>query len=100
MNILISVDIRRHQKELVNGFNKNPNKFYGYVRSIQKVHEEVLGIRRQDGVTTTSDLEAADELYCEFSRVFTRESILTTEGHINCSFLFTQDEVIIRLSGL
>ena len=77
----IREDKEAFQKDLISKFNKNPKRFYGYVRTLQKVRQEIVNIRRSDGSLTETDQQAAEELCMNFEKVFVNEpSLLLSHG--------------------
>ena len=58
---------------MVKGFNENPKRFYGYVRTLQRVKQSIQIIKKKDGSLTAMYQEAAQELSDGFGRVFVDE---------------------------
>jgi len=52
-------------KNIINSFKDRPKKFYSYMRQTQTVKVLVAQLQKEDGSTTESSKEAADEL-CKF----------------------------------
>jgi hypothetical protein len=75
---VICVDKRTRQKDLIKTINRNPRKFYGYVRNLQTVKARVARIRRKDGSMTTNDQETANALCEHYEEVFVKEDIKDT----------------------
>jgi Reverse transcriptase (RNA-dependent DNA polymerase)/Endonuclease-reverse transcriptase len=66
-------DEDHNRKLLLQGFKGNPKRFYGYMRGMQTVKENVASLSKEDGKLTESDQESADLLATYFETVFTRE---------------------------
>jgi hypothetical protein len=70
---MVKTDHSTHRKQLIQSFKGNPKKFYGYVRSLQAVKEQVRQLAKKNGDMTETDQEAA-ELLCEtFQEEYVRE---------------------------
>jgi len=65
VNRTVRTDQRNFRKNIINSFKDKPKRFYSYMRQTQTVKVQVAQLEREDGSTTESDKEAADEL-CKF----------------------------------
>jgi len=110
VNCMIRDDENRHRKGILQGFKGKPKKFYGYMRSLQTVKENVVSLTKDDGVLTTNDQETADLLADYFHDVYTREDMqnmpqATTRNDSEVNFddsdiIFTPSVVMAKLVKL
>ncbi|XP_014676561.1 PREDICTED: uncharacterized protein LOC106816452 [Priapulus caudatus] len=64
---------RDHEKHLVDSFKIHPKICYAYIRNQQKVKVGVTQLKRQDGMLTNSDKDAASLLHNFYYSVFIQE---------------------------
>ena len=64
-----------HRKRILKSFKNQPKKFYGYMRNLQTVKDQVTVLKKPDGMTTTSDQEVADLFAEYFQEVYTVEDL-------------------------
>ena len=62
-----------YEKKLINKFKKEPKKFYGYLRSKQKVQVIVTQLEKKDCCLTENDQEKPNVLGDFFKSVFVHE---------------------------
>jgi Reverse transcriptase (RNA-dependent DNA polymerase)/Endonuclease-reverse transcriptase len=75
VNDMVRADGDAYRKRLLAGFKDRPKRFYGYMRGLQSVKDNISALRRADGTVTGSDKETADELASCFQQMFTKEDI-------------------------
>ncbi|KAK4289620.1 hypothetical protein Pmani_037425 [Petrolisthes manimaculis] len=63
-----------YEKKLVNDMKKNPRAFYKYANRKSNAKKPVSNLKRDDGTTTQTNKETAEELNKYFSSVFTEET--------------------------
>ncbi|KAK4308836.1 hypothetical protein Pmani_019483 [Petrolisthes manimaculis] len=63
-----------YEKKLVNDMKKNPCAFYKYANRKSNAKKPVSNLKRDDGTTTQTNKETAEELNKYFSSVFTEET--------------------------
>ena len=71
---LIRADEDSYTKRILNGFKGKPKRFYGHMRKLQTVKDNVRALMKGDGHLTTTDEEAASTLAEYFQSVFTKEN--------------------------
>jgi hypothetical protein len=74
VNRLVRKDEDMDRKQIWQNFKGKPKSFYGYMRSIQTVKENVTVLKKDDREMTSTDQEATDLLGRYFEDVFTKES--------------------------
>ena len=74
VNRLVRQDEDMDRKQILHNFKGKPKSFYGYMRGMQTVKENVTVLKKDDGEMTSTDQEAADLLGQYFKEVFTKES--------------------------
>jgi len=72
-----------HRKRLLKGFKGNPKKFYGYMRRLQSVKDNVMGLKKADGAVTDTDDEAANKLANCFQHMFAKDDRVDQGNHDN-----------------
>jgi len=60
---------------LLEGFKRQPNRFYGHIRQLQRVKDSVISLLKLDGNLMETDKEAAELLGSVFSKAFTTEDM-------------------------
>lgn len=75
VNRMISEEDKSKRKQILSGFKRNPKKFYGYMRNVQTVKDNVMALKQENGDFTTSDQETANLLATHFQEVYTTEDI-------------------------
>jgi len=75
----------KYRKTLLKGFTGNSKRFYGYMRGIQRVKDNVTGLQRPDGTLTESGKEAADVLGNCIQLMFTKEVVSNQDNQENNS---------------
>lgn len=73
VNKMIREDEDQERKKILKNFRGKPKSFYGYMRNLQTVKDNVTVLMKDDGEMTTTDQEAADILGEYFREVFTKE---------------------------
>ena len=77
----VNQSIRREEelqrKRILKSFKDQPKKFYGFMRNLQSVKDQVTVLKKQDGEMTTSDQEVAD-LFSEYFK-----EVYVTDGPSN-----------------
>jgi len=76
VNSMIRNDEDQNRKRILQGFKGKPKKFYGYMRSLQTVKDNVLALTNDTGQLTETDQEAADLLANYFKESYTREDLM------------------------
>lgn len=61
------------RKRILQGFKGNQKRFYGYMRNMQSVKDNVTSLKKDNGEMTTSDQETANLLSDYFKEVYTVE---------------------------
>ena len=79
VNEMVKADGDAHRKRLLKGFKGNPKRFYGYMRGLQSVKDNVTGLKKADGAVTDTDEEAANELANCFQHMFTKDDGVEAE---------------------
>ena len=62
MNSMVREDDDKCRKNLLKDCKGNPKRFYGYMRGVQLVKDDVTGLKKADCSLTKTDKEAAEEL--------------------------------------
>lgn len=73
VNGLVKKDVRKSRKKLLRSFKGKPKRFYGFMRSMQTIKENVVALQKDNEELTASDQETADLLGCYFASMFTLE---------------------------
>ena len=68
---MVKEDGDNYRKRLLKGFKGNPKRFYGYMRGLQSVKDNVTGLKGADGTVNDTDKETANELANCFQHMFT-----------------------------
>ena len=99
-----------YRKRMLKGFKGNPKRFYGYMRGLQSVKDNVMSLSKEDGTLTENNKEAADELAKSIQSMFTKEVLakhvhpqttLSTEQFWKDEDMsFSADDVAAKLKGL
>jgi len=63
------------RKQILRGFKGNPKRFYGYMRNMKTVKDNLTVLRKDDGELTTTDQETADLISAYFKEVYTVEDL-------------------------
>ena len=64
------------EKKLAQDIKCNPKHFWSFIRSRTKLKENILRVKKSNGLMTESDVETANELNQAFQSVFVNESNL------------------------
>jgi len=87
VNYAIRKEEDLNRKRILRGFNRSPKRFYGYIRNMQAVKDNLTSLRKDDGELTTNDQETAHLLSTYFKEVYTVEDLsnipVATEQHFN-----------------
>ena len=59
---MVREDDEKYRNNLLKGFKGNPKGFYGFMRGVKSVKDNVTGLNKADGSLTETDKEAAEEL--------------------------------------
>ena len=59
VNRAIREEEDQNRKKILAGFQHNPKRFFGYMRSKQTVKDNVTALKKDDGELTTTDQETA-----------------------------------------
>ena len=73
VNRCIRSEEEQKRKRILKGFKDNPKRFYGYMRQMQSVKDNVIALKKENGELTKTDQETADLLSSYFKEVFTVE---------------------------
>jgi hypothetical protein len=73
VNSMVREDEDSNRKLIIQGFKGRPKRFYGYMRGMQTIKENVTSILKEDGKLTESDQETAEILADYFEEVFIKE---------------------------
>jgi len=95
------------RKRILQGFKGNPKRFYGYMRNVQTVKDNVTSLKKVNGDMTTTDEETANLLSDYFKEVYTVEDVgnLPTVAESNntwndADLQFTESIVMDKLQKL
>lgn len=55
VNALVREDEDTNTKRILQGFKSKPKRFYEYMRSVQRVKENVMALKMEDGELTKTD---------------------------------------------
>ena len=80
---MVKADGDVHRKRLLIGFKGNPKRFCGYMRRLQSVNDNVMGLKKAHGAVTDTDEEAANELANCFQHMFTKDDGVDKGDHDN-----------------
>jgi hypothetical protein len=80
--------------------NKNPRKFYEYVRNLLTVKVRVARIRRKDDSMTTTDQETANALCEHYEEVFVKEDIKDTGEKFHADLNGERSDQGCKLCGI
>ena len=107
VNSLVRKDEDNHRKMMLQSFKGKPKCFYGYMRSLQTVKENVTALKKDNGELTSSDQETVEVLGQYFKDMFTTEDIkdipVETESKSDWSDTnvdFSVDSIIKKLQKL
>jgi len=75
VNSLIRQDEDNIRKQVLASFKGKPKRFYGYMRSMQTVNDNVTTLAKEDGELTTTHQETADLLASYFKEAFTERTL-------------------------
>jgi len=73
VNKMVHEDRDSYNHKMLDSFQGNPKKFYGFLNSQKTVKQGVLQLTKKDGTLTTSDRQVAQTLCDFFGEVFTKE---------------------------
>jgi len=102
----LPTDEDSYRKRILNGFKGKPKRFYGHMRKLQTVKDNVRALRKDDGHLTKNDEEAANTLAEHFQSIFTKEKdgILPRGTDIrkpaDIKVDFSEESVLKKLQGL
>ena len=106
----VNQSIRREEKlnrkRILKSFKGQPKRFYGFMRNLQSVKDQVTVLKKQNGQMTTSDQEVADLFSGHFKEVYTAEDLsnVPTASESNVKGIdpvsFSQDVVFAKLRNL
>ena len=107
VNSLVRKDEDNHRKMMLQSFKGKPKCFYGYMRSLQTVKENVTALKKDNGELTSSDQETVEVLGQYFKDVFTAEETkdvpVETERELDwedTSVDFSVESIIKKLQKL
>ena len=75
VNQYIREEEKCRRKRILKSFKDQPKKFYGFMRNLQTVKDQVTVLKKRDGEMTTSDHEVADLFSEHFKEVYTVEDL-------------------------
>jgi len=74
VNSCIRLEENLKRKRILKSFPGKPKRFYGYMRQMQTVKDNVIALKKENGELTKTDQETADLLSSYFKQVFTVEN--------------------------
>ena len=74
-----------YEKKLFDGRDNNPAKFYGYVKSQNRICMSIPTIKKADGSLASSDYDKSCEFVNYFSSVFVQDNNVLPDFEPNCA---------------
>ena len=73
VNKMVLEDRENYNQKMLDSFQGNTKKFYGFLNSLRTVKQQVPQLTKKDGTLTTNDWQVAQTLFEFFGEVFTKE---------------------------
>ena len=97
---MIREDEDYDRKRILQNFRGKPKSFYGYMRNLQTVRNNVTALMKDGGEMTSADQETADVLGTYFKEVFTKEDTENLPGTDEMELGWRDDDVEFGISAV
>ena len=92
---MIRSDEEEYNSRILMDFKGKPKRFYGHMRRLQTVKDNVSAVKRPSGELTTTDQQVADVLGNFFQSVFTKEDEVQDQSKV-----VHDDDTALRTANL